>query len=252
MGRFTRLPIRDPRTIARDIPSIPKILFPQLTSSLVASLNKRIISLSNINLLDELVVKQSKLSKSMLFEFAYAIGEQKIKLEVNIDTQACFELAKIRQAKYFDFIPLFYEEITELDIEIATVIGENLASMLSQYSQKLKTSIITEPKIYGFEWVSNSQGDFALNTTLIEVKCINSNFSVADYRQVLVYWLLSYIKSLKSNVKEWDNIILMNPRLNKVVEITVDDLLFEISGGQSKIEIVQMFSSIISGFNRVS
>lgn len=250
MSRFLRLPTRDPRTLARDIPGIPKILFPQLTSSFVASLNKRSIEISNINAVDDLLVKQSHLARSMLFEFAYAIAEQKINFMAEISIQECFEIAKYRQAKYYDFSPLSYDAITDIDIEIADIVAENLVSMLSCYKQQLNTAVVIEPPIYGFEWISNSQGDFALDSTLIEVKCINKNFAVADYRQALIYWLLSYIKSLNSDVQEWTNIILMNPRLNKTVEVSVDHLLYEISGGQSKIEIVQMFSSIISEFYR--
>ncbi len=37
--RADRSPMRDPRTVARDIPGVLDVLFPRLTSGLVNSLN---------------------------------------------------------------------------------------------------------------------------------------------------------------------------------------------------------------------
>lgn len=37
---------------------------------------------------------------------------------------------------------------------------------------------------------------------LIEVKCSGRNFGSADYRQILMYWLLSYMASIEKDTPE--------------------------------------------------
>ena len=70
-----RLPFRDPRTVARDIPGVLDALFPRLTGGLVASLNRKLFSFPEIvPVLDELV-EESHLQKAMLFELSAARAE---------------------------------------------------------------------------------------------------------------------------------------------------------------------------------
>ncbi|SDY98157.1 hypothetical protein SAMN05421881_10927 [Nitrosomonas halophila] len=60
---------------------------------------------------------------------------------------------------------------------------------------------------------------------LIEVKCGNRNFGSADYRQILMYWLLSYMASIEKGPLEWTTGILLNPRKNRFIEVSFDDLV---------------------------
>ena len=63
-----RLPLRDPRTVARDIPGVLDVLFPRLTGGLVASLNRRMFSFSGIAPVADELIERSHLQKAMLFD----------------------------------------------------------------------------------------------------------------------------------------------------------------------------------------
>ena len=91
------------------------------------------------------------------------------------------------------------------------------------------------------------RGDFALGEDIIEVKCTNKHFSSADYRQVVMYWLLSYAAAVERGGREWVGGILVNPRLNLIVKFKFDDLIEIIGASRSKVELVEIFSSIIVG-----
>lgn len=244
MSRFLRLPTRDPRTIARDIPGISHILFPQLTSGLVTSLNKTSIHFENIAKLDEELIKQSTLKASVLFEFSNILAEAIISNKP-IDFNENYQQAILKQNQYYDTtapnIPL-----KEIEKDIAYSVAKNLDKMLKKLSIDKDNSIVISPIIYGYEWIANSNGDFSIGNSLIEVKCSNKNFSSSDYRQILIYFLLNYIKSLNSSTEViYTELILINPRLNKMVRCSADDLLSEVTAGRSKVETVQLFSTMI-------
>lgn len=243
MSRFLRLPARDPRTIARDIPGISHILFPQLTSGLVTSLNKTSISLENISKLDENLSKQSILKPSVLFEFSNVLAEKMI-LNSPIDFDTCYQQAILKQNLYYDTPPIL--PLKKIDKDIAYDVAKNLDEMLKKISIDKNKNIVISPIIYGYEWVANSIGDFSIGNSLIEVKCSNKNFSASDYRQILIYFLLNYIKSLNSSIEVvYTELILINPRLNKTVICSANDLLSEVTAGRSNVETVQLFSTMI-------
>ena len=118
--------------------------------------------------------------------------------------------------------------------------------MLDRVESLFGNSVVAEPPIPGFGWISNSVGDYACGNCIVEVKCSGRSFSSADYRQVTIYWLLSYMQSLESEGGHWQNLVLLNPRMNAMVSVEYQDLLALISGGQSTIEIVQAFMPFFS------
>lgn len=105
------------------------------------------------------------------------------------------------------------------------------------------------PVIPGFQWISQGHGDFSIGDILIEVKCTSKNFSSADYRQLLIYWLLSFSGSIEGKSKEWKSGLLINPRLNKVIEIEFNELINFSAAGRSKLEILELFESIVSDYS---
>ena len=88
--------------------------------------------------------------------------------------------------------------------------------MLTHLEEKRMEEVSREPLIPGYGWIGNSIGDYSQETTIIEVKCTNKHFSSADYRQVAMYWLLSYIRSLEKGGNSWEIAILLNPRRNVI------------------------------------
>jgi hypothetical protein len=88
-------------------------------------------------------------------------------------------------------------------------------------------------------------GDFSVGTNLIEVKCTNKRFLSADYRQMLMYWLLSYCSAIERNTVEWSHGILINPRLNLLFRFSFDDVIEIVAAGKSKPELAELFSAIL-------
>jgi len=230
----------DPRTVARNIPGIFDEIFPQLTPGLVTHFNsysENIAEPISLNL-----IKSTNLQPAMLFELGYSAGEQLIEFG-EIDWEKCFHSAVQRQKLFYDAVTPSY--LADNDKKIAEKIGENIANTLIKLSSGSKKDIQFSPTIPGIEWIATSQGDFSIGATLIEIKCTNRRFSAADYRQISIYWLLSYAASLESKIQEWENVILFNPRLGSLVKFNFNSFINIISSGRTKLEILQLFISII-------
>lgn len=244
--KFLRLPVKDPRTVARDIPGICDILFPQLLPAVISCLNKKAYPVPGCASIEEKLILRMSTNAAMLFEVAYARAEQ-ILCDVPEDWDACLNTALKRQSKYFDAdLPDF---LTETDILIANKTATNLVKSVRFFQDKNKNKkIIQSPSIAGFQWIAQGYGDFSISNTLIEVKCSSKNFSSSDYRQILIYWLLSFSSSIEGKGDEWKSGVLLNPRLNKCVEIELDSLVKFASAGSSKVELLELFSSLAGDY----
>ncbi len=241
---FNRLPARDPRTVARDIPGVFDALFPRLVPGVVAHYNRQATVNSGIERLPEKFVKCSLLSRSMLFEIAYARGEQLLQGKTEAEWQACVDIAVKRQRRHFDAsIP---EAISETDMAAAEWVANNMAAILGDLATEYSSPLQSSPSIPGYEWIASGNGDFAIADTLIEVKCTARHFSASDYRQLVMYWLLSYAAAVENDAAEWKWGILTNPRLNLTVRFTFQDILSVIAAGRSKVQLLELFRSIAS------
>lgn len=236
-----RMPAFDPRTVARDIPGIFDAIFPQLTPGVVAHFNRTAVCLQ-----DEVVplsmVQESALQKAMLFELGFAAGEKLLSGQ-EIDWADCLQIAIDRQRRHFDArIP---NEITKVDRQVADMVGRNMAAMVCRLAKERGYPAVPHPGIPGFQWIASGFGDFSIGRALIEVKCSNRNFSASDYRQIVMYWLLSFAASVEGNGAEWSEGVLMNPRSGNVVVLEFDEFLHVISAGRTKVEILLLFSSMV-------
>lgn len=231
----------DPRTVARNIPGMFDEIFPQLTRGLVAHLNSRATNINFMQIPADLF-NNLNLQHAMLFELGCSVGEQIIE-NYELDWESCFRLAVRRQSAFYDSkIP---DVLSESDKAIAEIVGKNIANTLFELSTLANQPILLRPKIPGLEWITSGEGDFSIGRTLIEIKCTNRRFSAPDYRQVAIYWLLSYAASLEGIVFEWKNVILLNPRLGNMVHLDFDGFINAISSGRTKIEILQRFISLV-------
>lgn len=241
---FSRFPTSDPRTVARDIPGIMDAICPLLTPGIVAYFNRMIESERGIKSVCEVEVSNSKLAKAMLFEIAVVYGEQRAIGTSEIDWSDCLKIAHTRQVKHYDAVRP--TEVTDADMLIAKNVGDNLVAMLKRLqSEKMDHPLTIRPKIPGYQWISSGVGDFSIGQNLIEVKCTSRRFSSADFRQIIMYWLLSYINAIEKDEHEWETIIFLNPRLNYVLELKFSEILELVSGGKAKVEIKELFASIV-------
>lgn len=239
-----RLPANDPRTVARDIPGIFDTLFPQLVPGVVAHFNRQAYVAADCEPVPTELVAASNLQRAMLFEVAVAAGEQLLAGHAMIDWDTCLEVAVCRQRRHFDAkLP---DALSATDKEAASWVAKNLVTMLSQIRAVVGSeTLVRSPRIPGYQWIASGVGDFSVGTRLIEVKCTNKHFSSSDYRQIVMYWLLSYASSVENGAPEWSEGILVNPRLNYIVTLSFDDIISVIGAGRSKIDLLELFSSMV-------
>lgn len=243
-----RLPARDPRTIARDIPGVLDSLFPQLVPGVVAHFNRRARPADGCEAVPQEVIDASALNRAMLFELAVATGEHLISGRDNVDWNACLEVAVARQRRHFDAeVP---EQLTYDDKVAALAVAVNLRTMLKQIADVAGDPLAVSPSVRGYQWIASGVGDFSVGTCLIEVKCTNRLFSTSDYRQVVMYWLLGYAASVESDAAEWSDGILLNPRLNRMLRLRFDEVIAVTASGRSKVELLELFSSMVSDRSR--
>ncbi|MCJ2141250.1 hypothetical protein [Methylobacterium sp. E-066] len=239
---FSRLPRRDPRTVARDIPGVLDVLFPRLTGGLVRSLNKESFSFSDIEAVSDELIGKSRLQKAMLFELSMARAESLLRGEAPSDWDECLRIASSRQKQHYDAkIP---DKLSRYDIEVADHAASNLIVMLKSIQMQCPNLPLEHgPLIPGLGWIASGRGDFAIGSMLIEVKHTEENFRSGDFRQVLMYWLLKYAKSVEDNDSIWSEILLLNPRRNSALRIKYEYLIRSASAGLNRIELVELLRS---------
>jgi hypothetical protein len=235
----------DPRTIARNVSGIFDATFPQLAPAIVAHFNRtysRTIPFARS--IGKEVLEKSTLQRAMLFELSIVVAEEQLSNSATTDWDKCLERSAVRQRKYFDAkVP---DILDDADREVADIVAKNLLYGLKDISNNDSQPIIISPKVPGFRWISSGEGDFATEKTIIEVKCSSKRFSTADYRQIVIYWLLKHIESLQCDRESWKNGVLINPRLNLLVTFPFKDLIELIALETSYSSIVDTFCSIVS------
>lgn len=240
----SRLPARDPRTVARDIPGVLDILFPRLTGGLVNALNSKMFAFSDIRAIPAEAIEASRLQKAMLFEISMARAESELRSGKAASWDECLKVASTRQRRHFDArIP---EKLEPDDILVAEHAARNLVAMLDSVRTQSPSSILEHaPLIPGLGWVASGNGDFALGTTLIEVKHTGRNFGAGDFRQVLMYWLLQYASTLENDGQVWSDILLLNPRRNSALLVNYEYLLRSASASSNRVELVELLRSAV-------
>lgn len=242
--RFNRLPTRDPRTVARDIPGVLDVLFPRLTGGLVNALNAKMFSFPDMSPIPDELIQRSSLQKAMLFELSMARAESQLRDDEVASWESCLAIASRRQQRHFDArIPTSLEDN---DILVASHAALNLVTMLKAVRAQRSSAILEHsPLIPGLGWVASGNGDFAIGSTLIEVKHTERNFGASDFRQVLMYWLLRYARTVENNGDMWTDVLLLNPRRNAALLIGYNYLLRSASASSNPVELVEMLRSAV-------
>jgi len=238
-----RLPFRDPRTVARDIPGVLDVLFPRLSGGLVASMNRQMFTFDGIVPVQDELVDQSKLQKAMLFELATVRAERILAGHPEPEWAEYIQIAVKRQSRHYD---AKVREVVESDLEIAEHAAQNLVEMLHRVqAQHHEAQLEASPVIPGMGWIATGAGDFSLGKILIEVKHTNRNFISGDFRQVLIYWILKYAGAIEHDVDVWSDCLLLNPRRNSALLVNFDTLLQSASGGSNRVELCELLRSIV-------
>lgn len=240
----SRLPARDPRTVARDIPGVLDILFPRLTGGLVNALNSKMFAFTDVHAIPVDAIEASSLQNAMLFEVSMVRAESELRGGGAASWDECLKVASSRQRRHFDArIP---EKLESSDISVADHAARNLVAMLDSVRAQRPSAILEHaPLIPGLGWVASGNGDFALGSTLIEVKHTGRNFGASDFRQVLMYWLLQYARTVENDGQVWSDVLLLNPRRNAALLVNYDHLLRSASASSNRVELVEMLRSAV-------
>jgi hypothetical protein len=246
--RSKRKPIKDPRTVAREIPGLFDALFPALKGGFVHLLNGRAYACNRAANESSDDLSSISVSSSLLFEVAVARAEGSNAGDADPDLDFCLSIATERQRRHYHArVP---EELSASDKSAANWTSHNLVTMLDEVREKREQKkIVVRPFIPGYEWIASSEGDFADGSALIEVKCSKGSFGLADYRQLLMYWLLNYASAIEKKKLEWTSLLLLNPRRNSVVEFNVDEVIGLFAQSASKVEALQLFVSLVEEFS---
>ncbi|WP_312861570.1 hypothetical protein [Segnochrobactrum spirostomi] len=231
--------------MARDIPGVLDILFPRLNGGLVNALNAKMFAFSGIEAIPRAAIDASGLQKAMLFEVSMARAESELRRDEGVVSWGdCLKVASSRQRRHFDArIP---EKLEPCDIWVADHAARNLVTMLERTQAQNPTAVLEHaPLVPGLGWVASGNGDFALGTTLIEVKHTGRNFGASDFRQVLMYWLLQYARNIENNRPIWSEVLLLNPRRNAALLVNIDHLLRAASASSNRVELVELLRSAV-------
>lgn len=239
-----RLPFRDPRTVARDIPGVLDILFPRLSGGLVTALNKKMFTFEGLRPVPDVLLQNCRVQRAMIFEIAVARAEFMLKGDCEPSWEACLDLASRRQRRHYDAkIP---NSLQQADIEVAEHAAQNLVTMLKRVqSQSGNAQLELSPTIPGLGWIASGHGDFAVGSTLVEVKHTDRNFIAGDFRQVLIYWLLKYAGAIENGASIWTDLLLLNPRRNSGLLVQFDYLLRSASANSNRVELFELLRSIV-------
>ncbi|WP_420333373.1 hypothetical protein [Roseibium sp.] len=238
-----RLPFRDPRTVARDIPGVLDVLFPRLSGGLVAALNRDAFYYSGLAPVPSELVEQSQLQKAMLFELSIARAELILSGQAEPEWPKCIAIALKRQSRHYDAQKP--EKVEQCDQKVAEQAALNLVEMLRRVASRKGSQIERNPVIPGMGWIASGTGDFAIGNVLVEVKHTDRNFVAGDFRQVLMYWLLKYASAIEHNDEIWTDCLLLNPRRNSGLAFNFDNLLQSASSNSNRVELCEALRSIV-------
>jgi hypothetical protein len=231
----------DPRSVAREIPGILDEVFPQLTPGIVAHFNSQ-ASKFEVQELPPALLSQSRLQRAMLFELGYTVAERMMS-GIGYDWAECIEATLLRQRVFYDAV--LPDRIEPADQTLAEIVAQNLTIRLRALSNLQSLPVVLSPVVPGLEWIASGHGDFSIGRTLIEVKCTAKRFSASDYRQVAIYWLLSFAAAIEGKGHEWRDFVLLNPRSGEQVSMRIDSFLSTISSGRTKVDILQVFQTLV-------
>ncbi len=233
----------DPRTVARELPGLFEIVFPGLTPGLVAHLNSSSSALQDAPVRDDLI-RSSAMSPALLFEVACVRADRLVERnEAADDASSCLAEAWRQQSRFYDARRV--EAISDQDWSTACLVANSLYQALRITERFVGKSIVVRPPVPGCQWIGSSWGDYAVGDCLVEVKCVSGNFSGADYRQVLIYWMLSLVAEIEGRGSAWKEVVLINPRRGLMVDLDLPDLLSIVGRGATHVEMMQRFLSVV-------
>jgi hypothetical protein len=144
------------------------------------------------------------------------------------------------QLKNYEFQEIgLLSKLTEIEINEAIELAIRMRKFFIKYESNSQINI--SPFFKGCGFIENCFGDVIVNNTLYELKAVQRNFQVVDYKQLITYCALNYM-SRQYDIKE---IALYNPRSGNYFKHNIDQFSMMISGKPSTIlfgEVIEFIS----------
>jgi hypothetical protein len=118
---------------------------------------------------------------------------------------------------------------------LATKVGDHFARFESG------SVIVTRPQFVGCGILDDCEGDVLAGSTLYEIKNVDRDFRLADFRQLLVYAALNYA----AKTHPIDSVALVNVRLGKRFRIGLDEFASSVAA-VSQFELLNSIVSYVS------
>ena len=113
---------------------------------------------------------------------------------------------------------------SNLEASESTRLAEEFVEFL--VTQSWTESLAFRPAFPGCGFLGGCEGDLLFQDTLIEIKTVERQFRVVDFRQVLTYLTLNWA----SRGPEIRQVAIVNPRRGRWSRVAVPDLCMELSG----------------------
>lgn len=104
--------------------------------------------------------------------------------------------------------------------------AKKLSLRLLERFENKKKNILIYPEFAGCGWLDTCYGDIVVENTIYEIKSVNRNYNISDYRQLMVYCALNHL-SKQHNIQ---TIALYNPRKDILCTHKLEDFASAISG----------------------
>ena len=181
--------------------------------------------------------------RSFLSEVSFKLLKDSYEYEYDFsdDTKLSERLVNVEKICR-DFFKLYQEADSQLydylneDEKKETIeLSKRIKNFLNEYL-KCK-ELLVYPKFSGCGFLDTCYGDILVDNILFELKMVNRNFQLNDFKQLIVYCTLNFL----SNEHKIEKIGLYNPRKGKYVIYDLDEFCLNISGKTS----TSLFSEVI-------
>lgn len=121
---------------------------------------------------------------------------------------------------------------------------QNICKNTLEFIEKSKKKKVEfKPKLIGYGFIPDLEGDLSIDDTLYEIKTVNRNFKSSDLKQLFIYLALKQV----SEEENWKYAGLYNPRKGIYCKFNVKSLIYNLTGGQTPNET---FENLLNGLVR--
>lgn len=233
------------RTLAESFSSIWQQHLPKLDSKYIEHLN-----FFEVKAIHDRQVIASAPSKSALFsEIAFNLSalahdNQELPAAIFQDKVRQQDLIAATAGSLSKLVAYTGDQLSLSDAELSEILG--LAENTMEFIEKMGgRQVIFRPKVKGYGIISTLTADLSIDDTLFEIKTVNRNFKSSDLKQLFIYLALRHL----SEEETFTHGGLYNPRKSTYCKFEVNDLIKELSDGNST---RNTFENLLEDFNKIS